>query len=894
MNSNHSSMSRLSENFYVDDDISQSLQKLLRVRPHEVEAKKTIILTTAPQLWNVEELGKSSKIIDLSNLIGIKSNENLLESELLNTVIEQFALAGWPKRAIFPEYRSDLKVRRIIDIAIFEPEDTWQIAVEIQDSERLLDNADEQIKTLCRGTTVKWLCATNGIQFKLLNRETNEHQLLDHAPSPTELGIHEWENIPQNVNSHSLRIFNPSSVEVLLAEVEESKPESLVIDFTIPWGFKVKKNSDLYNNVISQFINSLPINIREQMPGRIDILPVILAWAATIPSVKTLSAIVWPGIAINELTQWLRNCLIERFRLCSVLELPGNLFRFTSMMTSLLYFGGEREQVYFDVLGSRGDLISMDSRPWFDSLSKWMKGDKPSTGYTAKVENNANWAVRANDPEIDKTLERLKRLGKLVYLGELCDIQRGAVLNREDSEGTTPLIHARDLRGGYVDFENAQKIEANSIPEQVLLKKGDLLLPEISGGFSVALNRSSEPAVLGRNVIRLRLKDDKVSSEYLREYLNSSTAKKLISARVSTLADVQRITTQSLREFPVPVVDSKLYQGLNDLQRIEVELRAKADELESLRRALFDAQNSHSFQASLIELKRRGTLLETSLQSVDRLEFQIANFYPFPIAYGFRLLGSIVNPAQLYKEQLRVAENLLAFLGSISLALLQKQDRQKTGIDLKKYWQGGISPGHWVELVARSAKVFGTYKDDPLAEHIYRLNIGSDTKGFGSDVTALIRAKNNFKHDRGPTLEEEILKATQDIQERLKRCMEALAFFTEYPIRQVLDVNPSRCNSTTTLKCLRFIGDHPGLPQEEVILHKALHKGDLFLDAGRQEWVPLYPFINAIACSSCKTRETYFVDKWDNGIAYTKSFERGHTESCGQIAEGLADWGSNE
>jgi hypothetical protein len=888
MNSNHSSKSRLSGDFYVDDDISQSLQKLLRVRPHEVEAKKTIILTTAPQLWNVEELGKSSKIIDLSNLIGIKNNENLPESELLNKVIEQFALAGWSRRAIFPEYRSDLKVRRIIDIAIFEPEDTWQIAVELQGAERLLDSAEEQIKTLCRGTTVKWLCSTNGIKFKLLNRVTNEHQLLDHAPSPTELGIHEWENSRQKINQHSLRIFNPSSVEVLLAEVKESKPESLVTDFTIPWGFKVKKDSELYN-VISQFINTLPVNIREQMTGRIDILPVILAWAATIPSVKTLSAIVPPGIAMRQSTQWLRNCLVERLRLCSVLELPGNLFRFTSMMSSLLYFGGEREQVYFDVLVSRGDLISMDSRPWFDSLSKWMKGDKPSTGYTAKVENNANWAVRANDPEIEKMLERLKRLGELVHLGELCDIHCGAVLNREDSEGSTPLIHARDIRGGYVDFENAKKIEANSIPEQALLKNGDLLLPEISAEFSVVLNRSSEPAVLGRSVIVLRLKDDKVSREYLLEYLNSSTAKKLIAARVSML-----LQHDVLREFPVPIVDYKLCQGLNDIQRIEVELRAKADELESLRRALFDAQNSHSFQASLIELKRRGTLLETSLQSVDRLEFQIANFYPFPIAYGFRLLGSIVNPAQLYKEQLRVAENLLAFLGSVSLALLQEQDRQETGIDLKEYWQGGISPGHWRDIVARSAKVFATYKDDPLAEHIHRLNIGSDKKGFGSDVAALIKAKNDFKHDRGPTVEEEILKATQDIQERLRRCMEALAFFTEYPIRQVLDVNPSRRSSTTTLKCLRFIGDHPGLPQEEVILHKALHKGDLFLDAGRQEWVPLYPFINAITCSNCKTRETYFIDKWDKGTAYTKSFERGHTETCCEIAEELADWGSNE
>lgn len=891
MNTNRPSKSmKLSKNFYLDKDIAQSIQKLLFVRPYEVETKKTIILTTNFQLWNIEEIAPSSKIIDLSSLIGIKNDETLSGLKLLNKVLQQFVLAGWPRKAIFSEYRSDLKVRHIIDIAIFEPEDIWQVAVEVTNHQSL-DGAEQYLKRVCKDTTVKWLCITDGIRFKLINTETNESHLLDHAPSPLELGIHEGETSHQK--SSSLRIFNPSSVEALLAEIKESQPESFVIDFTIFGTLKIEPDSQL-NATLSQFINTFSVNTRQQITGQIDILPVILAWAATIPSVKTLSAIVPAVIVTSEFAQWLRNCLVEKLRLCSVLELPRNLFGSVFIRSNLLYFGGEREEVYFDVLTSRGDLISMDSRPWFDSLSNWMNGDKPSTGYTAKVENNANWAVKANDPEIEKTLERLKKLGKLVPLGELCDINSGSLLNLEDSEGSTPLIHGKDIRGDYVDFENAKKIDANSLSEETLLKNGDLILPVISTEFFVVLNRNSQPAVLGKTVIGLRLKDDKVSREYLLEYLNSSTAKKLMAARVSMFLGAERISTQLLCEFPVPVVDPKLCQGLNDIQRIEVELRAKADELESLRRALFEAQNNYSFQGNLIELKRRGTLLQTSLQSVDRLEFQIANFYPFPIAYGFRLLESIVYPAQVYKEQLRVAENLLAFLGSVSLALLQEQDREKTEIDLKKYWQGGISPGDWKELVGRSGKVFATYKDDPLAEGIYRLNINSDKKGFGSDVAALIKAKNDFKHDRGPTVEEEIFKATQDTQERLRRCMEALAFFTDYPIRQVLDVNPSRRGSNITLICLRFIGDHPGFTQEKIISHKALHKGDLFLDAGRQEWVPLYPFINAITCSNCKTRETYFIDKWDKGTAHVKSFERGHTESCREIAEELVNWGSNE
>ena len=54
---------------------------------------------------------------------------------------------------------------------------------------------------------------------------------------------------------------------------------------------------------------------------------------------------------------------------------------------------------------------------------------------------------------------------------------------------------------------------------------------------------------------------------------------------------------------------------------------------------------------------------------------------------------SIVDSRDLYREQLRIAENILAFLASVSLVLLRKQDRDEAGIDLKEYWRSGISPG---------------------------------------------------------------------------------------------------------------------------------------------------------------------------------------------------------
>jgi hypothetical protein len=220
------------------------------------------------------------------------------------------------------------------------------------------------------------------------------------------------------------------------------------------------------------------------------------------------------------------------------------------------------------------------------------------------------------------------------------------------------------------------------------------------------------------------------------------------------------------------------------------------------------------------------------------LEYQISASYPFPIAFGFRSL-------MIYREQLRIAENILAFLASVSLTLFREQDRQKADINLEEYWRSGISPGDWKDIVGRS-RVFSTYEDNPLVLGISSLNIRSEKKGFGHDVAKLIQAKNDYKHDRGPTVLEDIAEASQEVQERLKRCMEKLSFFGDYPIRQVEDFNVSRSGNEVFLKTLRYMGDHPSFPQEEVVFHRGLPRGDLLLNLDGGNWVPRYPFIVAM------------------------------------------------
>ena len=269
---------------------------------------------------------------------------------------------------------------------------------------------------------------------------------------------------------------------------------------------------------------------------------------------------------------------------------------------------------------------------------------------------------------------------------------------------------------------------------------------------------------------------------------------------------------------------------------------------------------------------------------------RIADTYPLPLAYSWSLLRGLWDPRDRYREQLRHAENMLAFLGSVSLAMLEEEDYERAQIDVKVPWQGGISFGGWKLLVQRSAKVFRTYQNNPLATAINRLKIGTETKGFGADVAALISARNDFHHGRGPLMEEDIVAASDGAQERLQRCMDALSFFTRYPTRLVQDFDVDRRNDGFVLKCLRLEGDGPGFMQEKVSRLRALPRGDLVPDLGDGHWAQLYPFVVASNCPHCRYRETYFIDRWDDrkGTVLMKSFERGHTEEKKDISGILA------
>ncbi len=299
------------------------------------------------------------------------------------------------------------------------------------------------------------------------------------------------------------------------------------------------------------------------------------------------------------------------------------------------------------------------------------------------------------------------------------------------------------------------------------------------------------------------------------------------------------------------------------------------------------ASGDSAHQTGTLEVDARGI---PDLGAIMREK--IGKYYHYPLAYGYSLLETFTNSADRYREQLRVAENLLAFLGSLSVALLDKdqirQLDQGLGRSALTSWQGGISPGHWLDLMIHALNQLADVENEPLYQGLVRLDVKKDKRGFGKILRDLIKAKNDFKHDRGPSIHSEYKEQGEFIDGHLRKAYEYLSFLPEHPMRLVQEINPRRRSEESDVIFLKCMGNHPGFATEVGVHSQRLRKGDLYIELAPGRLSPLYPFIHATTCRQCKAREFFFIDRvTQKGAAGLKSFDRGHTEEDEDIGREL-------
>lgn len=612
----------------------------------------------------------------------------------------------------------------------------------------------------------------------------------------------------------------------------------------------------------------------------------------------------------------IRRSLVESDVIEAVITLAPNLLPHTSAQSAVLILNkgkpdkrrGKIQFIFgdneFEAVGRTRNTISLSNRrKILQSYDAFEARDQFSAIVSLEE-------VRAQDFTLLPA--RYVRIGEVevslgsdvrwVSLGELASVFRGTPLGRHEG-GSVPVIQGRDLSVSYLSIDQLEKKNVpQDLPRAIYSQAGDVLLQRIGQRPRAFLLEDELSGVLISDtvyVIRFDT-DDRPRARYLVEFLNSAPGQAQLTAAIGG-AVVPTIGLSNLRKVSVPIPNQSVIELVNNLHEVEHTLFERMNKARQLRQKLFAIENQEQVAEELRNLSIDAQVLSGSIIRADDLNFQIRNYYPYVIAYGYRWLDSIEEETKLYKEQLRVAENLMAFLGSLGLMLTAWTGALTTGDVngisaelLRGYWQSGISPGDWIDIAIRTGRLLRENQQHAAIvsfADIWFKGRGTKQSQFRETLQKLVTRKNDFKHDRWPQSDDEYTTAVKDIRLELQQCLHKIAFLVQYPMRLVQDSDVDWKTKKVQANTLVYVGDHPSLSKERISLSGPVSRDKLYLELRDDTLVPLYPLLSVQNCSVCKMREVFMIDRFDGSgdRVILKSFERGHAHENDEVAKTVGE-----
>lgn len=171
------------------------------------------------------------------------------------------------------------------------------------------------------------------------------------------------------------------------------------------------------------------------------------------------------------------------------------------------------------------------------------------------------------------------------------------------SEGI-PLIRSQDVKMNNLDYSNVVYIdtETHDKMKRSKLKNRDVLL-NITGasiGRTAVFYGEDDPANTNQHVVAIRLKDEKVSPEFLSFYFSTEYFQAIIK-NISSGGTREALNYKQIREFDIPSI-SKIKQEkfIKNKEKIEEEKKKLNSSLKELG-DLFDALMQDAFSGNLFK-----------------------------------------------------------------------------------------------------------------------------------------------------------------------------------------------------------------------------------------------------------------------------------------------------
>lgn len=866
-------------------EVERGLVRLLeKVVSASKEKPQCVVLTTKPTIWIDFGSLRDLKIVDVSGMLPTSS---ATESQLESSVVGRLLSAGWPPENIKTQHSIGPRFAgtRVVDIALTNNSGEVVAVVEVRASVRMDSRVELQLKEAMNNTGSPFGILTDGTR-SILHSKNGVIEELRELPSPERFGIGEKDSSTakrekvQPSEKREIAIQRCNDVRGLMEYIGSQKPSFAMVDHTLPFGVVGMDTHSLGAFGLSNLETSEPAVIMASLMSGLAFI-------------EQITAVFPRAFCYRNSARLVRELLARTRRLSLIVELPpSTLMLYTAIGLTVISLSSNPVPagVLLVPLTSQGDLVDVDTWSWSANLISTLQG-KSNQVSVEPFDLNKAWTITDYHLSIEKLSERLSVIGEVVKLSEVCRIIPGLKHSRIETPKGTPFLRGRDVSREPQSIAELTKFRGDADENApARIRAGDILLQRIgSNPSSMVAGPGLQGSIASDTIFILRQRDERMSSTALCEFLRSGPGQEMLASTLRS-ATVPTLSIASLGSLLIPLASLEISQALEELSKTAELLKVQTEKIGAFRSEIFQADSKDLLSTSIQSMRRTINAIKESVASADTVSFQIRNFYPYFLSFTYRSLASVDSPSERFAGQLRLSENIIVFVACVELAICEPADRKAIGKNLLLW--GGISPGHWQRVIMDGARVLEGY-ESRLAKSLASLLRGKTQTTFARNINDLIELKNDFKHDRGPKTDAEYQEYLPRTQTLLDDCMEKLAFFIEHPIRLVSTVDRVRGSNLVRLEVSRCTGDHPAWPQERIEYTEALTRGDLFIELATQSLASLYPFITVQICPTCKARESYFLDKWDDDrkTALLKSFERGHpiknSEVGGDILKSL-------
>lgn len=314
-------------------------------------------------------------------------------------------------------------------------------------------------------------------------------------------------------------------------------------------------------------------------------------------------AVVLPdGILTNSSLQYVRDWILDHFKLLGVVSLPQDAFRYygAGVKSSILILEKGKFSEDYPIFMAQPEKIGIDStgRPCENDLDEVVKNfwefHEDPKGFQKKKSKNIEWIFSVLRSEIEGrfdvetfSLEAFSLEYKnLSPISDFAKIQGGYMFSsKKYQESGIPIIRIQNIQDGEVLLDSKIYWDKNYTEdlERFSLYKGDILIAMTGATIGkVGIFASEKPALLNQRVGKFLINEKKINKSYFRHILNSEFFLKQVVK--NSLGGAQpNISGKSLESLQIPLppleIQKQIAEKMDNAFAVKKEKEQEAEEV---------------------------------------------------------------------------------------------------------------------------------------------------------------------------------------------------------------------------------------------------------------------------------------------------------------------------